>query len=658
MKLPLLPLKVTRFKLLLCLLAFVCSLLPGLEGEGASWRWINVADFHAAEVHAHIWETPFPGKGGGAGWRKWGYSSQAEFQSKMLDRDIKTFSRLYDDYGGEVLVIPGDTNGGHWYLKPYRDGLRSVYPDLTDEEVIRVASHLCYGGLRNATAAAGYDRLIVAVGDHEIGDNPWRKGSDVAKLVPEFRAGHADVFNEEAVVDPEDATNPRLWTYGPNAFTSKRLFNDPIGAVSSRPLGTTYEETSFAWQYKNVLFVTVDIFRQDGSDIILGEEGTVVGDIEGEHMAWFKEVLAEAKTIPSIKHIVVQAHLPIIYPVRKYASSGMMVEHNDKSTFLQAMREGGVDLYIAGEVHSNTVTLDDESELVQWVCRGNNTSNFSTVDVTDDELIVRTWKNKGSTAEDILLGTLVIDKSGPGPRQVATTGLLTAIDPKGLNIHYTFDEAVSADSILTGIAPPESSGTKCKKAFVNTGTSVLGLSSIGPMSHDHPRTLSLWIKTTSADRQILVNTTSFWGKTAEFFNLSLNGGHFELALRKNKVKTTTGKSINDGEWHHVAAVVPAKGSKLDDVQLYVDGVPQTAFDTIGGNSPVNTAQANWMGIGVLLSKSGFQLDKEMGMTAFDGLIDDFALWTRALSAEDVAALHAGGASGKNAFDMETEFSQK
>ncbi|MEX0326392.1 MAG: LamG-like jellyroll fold domain-containing protein [Puniceicoccaceae bacterium] len=672
------------FRVLLAVLPLISAGSPLGASAEAPWRWINVADFHAAEVHAHIWETPFPGKGGGAGWRKWGYSSQVEFQTAMLDRDIETFSRLKEDYGGEVLVIPGDTNGGHWYLKPYRDGLRSVYPDLTDEEVIRKASHLCYGGLRNATAVAGFEHLIVAVGDHEIGDNPWRAGSDVARLVPEFRAGHADVFNEAPVVDPDEPDNPRLWNYGPNAFTANRLFDDPIGTVLSRPLGTTYEETSFAWQYKNVLFVTVDIFRQDGPDIPLGEEGTVVGEIEGRHMEWFKAVLAEAKTIPSIKHIIVQAHLPIIYPVRKYASSGMMVDRNDQSAFLQAMREGGVDLYLAGEVHSNTVTLDDQSELVQWVCRGNNTSNFSTVDVSDDKLLVRTWKNKGRKADDILLGTLSIDKSGTGPRTVETTGLLTAINPKGLNLHYTFDELVDADSILTGIAPPEVSGAKCQKAFVNTGEftaeytawtkatetgpgvtgnavrmvpgkSVLGLSSIGPVSHDHPRTISLWIKTDSDERQILFNTTSFWGKTAEFFNLSLNDGHLEIALRKGKVKSATSEKINDGKWHHVAAVVPSRGAILDDVRLYIDGSLAGETKSTGGSSVVNTAQANWMGIGVLLSKSGYKLDKEMGMKAFDGWIDDFALWTRALSPAEVAALHAGAVDGKNAFDMEQTF---
>ncbi|HSH10086.1 MAG TPA: sulfatase-like hydrolase/transferase, partial [Oceanipulchritudo sp.] len=366
------------------------------------------------------------------------------------------------------------------------------------------------------------------------------------------------------------------------------------------------------------------------------------------------------------------------------ASSGMLVDRNEESAFLEAMRAGGVDLYIAGEVHSNTVTLDSGSELVQWVSRGNGTTNFSTVDVTDDKLLVHTWKNLNGAGEDILLGTLVIDKSGPGPRRIETTGLLKAIDPKGLNLHYTFDEPVAANSILTGIADPEVSGTACNRAYANTGEfsaeytawakgtgeadgvlgsavqltpgkSVLGLSSMGPLSQDRPRTVAMWLRTTSPDRQILFNTTSFWGKGRDFFNLSLNNGRLEVVLMQDKVKAATGIRINDGDWHHVAVVVPFKGATLDDVQLYVDGVRQDEVDTIGGTSPIKTGQANWIGIGVILSRSSFKLEEEMGMAAFTGALDDFALWTRALTAAEIAALKDGARAGRNAADMEREF---
>lgn len=669
------------------LLLMASCILFGCDAEPPTdtWRWINLADWHAGEKHTSVWEQDFSGKRAKKGWNSKGYDSRVAYQDAMRDTDIDIISRIRKDYGGELIVIPGDTNSGHWYDTTFRAALRSVYPGLSDEEVVRQASHLCYGGLRNAFAEGGYPLMIVAVGDHEIGDNPWMPGNAVTPLVPEFRAGFADVFNEAPVVDPKDPANPRLWTYESNAATSNRLSTDPIGTVPSRPLGTDYEETSFARQYRNVLFVTVDVFRQDDFVTRLGEEGTIVGDCEGAHLQWFRDVLAEAADIASIKHIIVQSHLPVIYPVRKYASSGMMMEHTTDSPFMQAMRDGNVDLYLAGEVHSNTVTLDPESDLVQWVCRGNSATNFSTVDVADDKLKIQTWKNEGDATSDILLGTLIIDKSGGGDAVITTTGLLKPIDPEGLNVHYSFDSIVAEESILTGIADSRVSNTNCGMAFENlgefsneytawtrntsvgnglikgcvemtSGKSVLGVSSMGPVSHGHRRTIGMWIRTTSSKRQILFNTTSFWGKSREFFNLSLNNGKFEVMLSKGKMKVARGSTINDGSWHHVAATVPAQGATLDDVKLYIDGVLQTNVKTLGGSSTINTAQANWMGIGILLAQSGFKLDEQLGMTDYEGGLDDFALWTRALSDAETRAVVRGAVTRDyNASEMEQLF---
>ncbi len=660
------------------LLVFIL-LSAGLRAE-APWRWMNLADWHAAEKHTQVWST------GSSGWATKGYSSLQEYQDAMRDADLATIGRVKQDYGGEVMVVPGDTNNGHWDTASFRSSLRTAYPGLTNAEVVRQAAHLCFGGMRNAFTEAGYPLMVVAVGDHEIGDNPWPVGNSVTPMVPHFRAGHADVFNETPVVDPGDPTNPRLWTYEANAGTSNRLFTDPIGAVPSRPIGTPYEETSFAWQYKNVLFITVDLFRQDNFTTQLGEEGTVVGDCEGAHLQWFQNVLAAAAGESSIKHIVVLTHLPAIYPVRKYASSGMMVDNTINSAFFAAMRNGGVDLYLAGEVHSNTVTIDPDpgSDLVQWVARGNGATNFSSVDVEDDRLTITTWKNGGSAPDDILLGSLSIDKSGPGDAVITSSGLLTAINPTGLILHYPFEQQVAEDSILTGAAGRTVDATACDLAFENlgefsneytawttstavgpgrignavqltAGPSVLGLTSIGPMSHSHPRTIGMWVQTTSSNRQILLNSTTFWGDR-QFFNLSLDNGKFEVVLGSGKSRVANSPVLNDGAWHHVAATVPALGSTLNAVNLYIDGILQTDLTTSGGGTAVNTAQANWMGLGILLADSTFKLDTQLGMTDFAGSLDDLGLWTRALGDVETRALFEGaGARGYDASDMEKLF---
>jgi len=47
-------------------------------------------------------------------------------------------------------------------------------------------------------------------------------------------------------------------------------------------------------------------------------------------------------------------HTPIVGPVRKWSSSGMMLDKGTKSTLWQAMKRHNVDLYLCGEVHAIT----------------------------------------------------------------------------------------------------------------------------------------------------------------------------------------------------------------------------------------------------------------------------------------------------------------
>ena len=667
------------------LLGAVCCSLSAKRQE--SWRWINLPDWHAAEKHVQVWEKSAKGLKT-RGWGQKGYGSLKDYQDAMRDEDIALIARIQKDYGGELMVIPGDTQGGHWERAAFRKSMRSVYPDLSDEEVIIKASHLCYGAMRNAFAEAGYPTILVAVGDHEIGDNPWAANSEVAKMVPVFRAGHADVFNEEPIVERGDLDEPRSWSYAANRTKGERQFDAPIGSVPSRPLGTIYEETSFAWQYKNVLFITVDVFRQNSHGERLGKEGSVTGDVAGTHLQWFKDVLAAAAEVKSIKHIIVQSHLPVLYPVRKYASSGMLLDGDMGSAFWQAMREGGVVLYLAGEVHSNTVTIDPKSDLVQWVARGVGATNFSTVDVTDEKLIVQTWKNKDrhDFDEDRLLGKLIIDKSDSETR-ITTSGLLEAINPDGLMLHYDFDSIVEAGSVLTGVAVPRVNDRACPKAVPNKGAlsneytvwadqietcmgrigkgvallpghSILGLSSMGPMVGNRERTIAMWVRSDSPKRQILLNTTSFWG-SGEFFNLSIANGHLELVLSESQQKITKYSGLADGKWHHLVAIVPRNGASLSDSKLYIDGKLQAVASVDNGQKTIQTSQANWMGLGILLKQSKIKLDEVFGMSPLHGALDDFALWTRALTDAQVAQLYAGALNGKNASQMEQIFqSQK
>ena len=163
------------------------------------------------------------------------------------------------------------------------------------------------------------------------------------------------------------------------------LFDDQIGEVSSRPLGTVFENTSFAYKHKNALFVTVDAFEQIDSPFIdrsdgVGGEGVVTCTVRGDHLRWFENVLKEARKDDTIKHIFVQAHLPIVQPVRKVRCSGQFIDYGEDSEFWRFMNTYGVDVYFAGEVHANTATKSNDSNLVQIVSRGNMFNNFIKVE--------------------------------------------------------------------------------------------------------------------------------------------------------------------------------------------------------------------------------------------------------------------------------------
>lgn len=607
------------------------------------WRFINIPDYHKSE----------------------GLAINSDVREGRIEEMKAGFVEMYKAHGGELITIPGDIVSGHWYEKKYVDKFNSRpgYANYSASEVVETSAKLAYEGLWGLIHDAGYENLLVAVGDHEIGDNPWGKNSEVVKHIETFREGFAKVFTKDA--------------QGQSRFTEK------IGNALPRPVGTKYEHTSNAYQYKNILFITLDMFRYEAKDQILGKEGVVTGDITGKHFEWLESVLKEAQEIASIKHIVVQSHLPIIYPVRKYASSGMLVDDSESERILNLFRTYNVDLYLAGEVHMNTVTKDSKSDLIQFVGRGNDLSNRSTVDVENDKLSITTYHKNGE-----VLGTLIIDK-GSKQTEIAGTGLLTPIDPKGLQIHWSFDELLiqkayknSVDGTFPkrGKHTPLMKNIKNPQAFLNDGsfeydysliagnvsvakgiignavkmdaTSKLFVLPIGPLDAGYERTISCWVRTKNSGRQLVFNSGSFWTKKGQFFNLSLNEGEVEVSLRPELVAHTKGAKVNDGNWHQVAVVLPKKNGKLKDIQFYVDGHEILKKEATQPEVKINTSQANWMSVAVDISPYKTNLAKTMDMVSYQGLLDDFCIWTRSLTAKEIMHSYIQGLKGVSALELE------
>jgi len=199
----------------------------------------------------------------------------------------------------DFVLVPGDMVMGRW--------------DRGDSSVTYYAD-IYYPHWKARMEAHGLG-FYVAVGDHELGDNPWRP--DKAALVPEFK----------------------------RAF--QKHFNIP-GNGPANMLGTTYYFT-----HKNCLFISVDVFEPDST------EG-YAAKVSGKQIRWLENVFEKHK---DIRHKVVMGHVPVITPVRKLTSSCITLREGKNSDFWKTLKRYDADLYLCGEVHD--VTSHADSSIVQ-----------------------------------------------------------------------------------------------------------------------------------------------------------------------------------------------------------------------------------------------------------------------------------------------------
>lgn len=612
-------------------------LLQNTARAEEQWRFILLADWHAAEIY--VQPNIFPA---------------------MAEENLAALKMLNENYGGELILKPGDSNRGHWDTPQF---IESFNPELTPAEAILQAGELCYTGMVNAFNEAGYSKILMAVGDHEVGDNPWPPGTAVSRHQGEFRKAFADVFNS----DPE---------------TGRFLYDKPIGQAPSRPLGTKYENTSFAYQYKNILFVTVDAFHQEHPDKQIGPQGSVTGTVVGKHLAWLDHVLSEARKDTSIKHVLVQSHLPVLQPVRRVNSSGMLMDGEMESDFWKTMRKHNVDIYFAGEVHSNTVTKDPKSDLIQVVTRGRWLANFATVDVTDDEIDLTLYNQispKASEGKFEEYGKLVIDKSS-GKKTFRDEGEFTFLDRQAPMIHFDFEENFAMkDRIVLGFSlrqggnPYKSEvvigGVTCDRSIPNRGAfgrnydaqngnielaegprgkagvfnskSRMAVYGAGPYSYGNVVSYALWMKTSSEDDMVLINTGRGTLKRG-LMNLNLRDAKPELLMGDDARLAAKSRKLNDGKWHHIAMSMPTKDCKLSELQFYVDGRPVES-EVVGKDNPINVSMVNKVSVGGGghnngTSSYGKVLQANFGVKPFTGSLDEVSVWARALTAEEVAEL--------------------
>jgi hypothetical protein len=148
----------------------------------------------------------------------------------------------------------------------------------------------------------------------------------------------------------------------------------------------------------------------------------------------------------------------------------------------------------------------------------------------------------------------------------------------------------------------------------------------GGISGNAARTVEAWVNTTAncnptngGVQQVITD----WGSNSQGGRFTMNvlwADAIRLEVNGNGVSGTI--PINDGNWHHVAAVYDP--SAPNPVSLYVDG----SLDAAGSLTvSVNTGTDFDLRIGKRIE----------GIPMFDGMIDEVRVWNTALSQSAIAA---------------------
>lgn len=111
------------------------------------WDFLVMTDWHGAELYSR---SPVIGEPGEAD--TW-YKTQ-----RLSLQDI------HKQYGGDLVILPGDTNGGKWYSDEWRE---KFSPQGSPEHTVLKAGTNCYKTVKNLFSQSGYDKILVAIGDRK-----------------------------------------------------------------------------------------------------------------------------------------------------------------------------------------------------------------------------------------------------------------------------------------------------------------------------------------------------------------------------------------------------------------------------------------------------------------------------------------------------------
>lgn len=355
----------------------------------SKYQFLSAPDFMNADL-ADVSGAPLYRKGQPNSMNKSYQTAQSFLLNTMKSENIKD------------VYVAGDLVEGHWGRDDSNTG--TFGPVRTNDQkrkaVLR-AGDLYYTKWINRFKVRGMN-VYPAVGDDDIGDNPWTKNKN------EYLT-----FKYKNIETWRQSFHKELLT---NKWGNPRFKNHPKGQAA---------KTAYAVRPNpNVQLITVDVFKRG----VTNGRADVVAKLDKDQQAWFNKVLAKANK-DGVKWIIVQGHTPVVGPVRQSHSSGMMYKGGRNSDFWKSMVKHKVDLYLCGEVHDVTAHhVDGVTQISHGGLITQAGFNYMIGDINGDTINLTVKQFTGK-----------VDRSG----------LLWQTSPRRLPLGVTYDPVPLLDGTMT-----------------------------------------------------------------------------------------------------------------------------------------------------------------------------------------------------------------
>lgn len=225
-------------------------------------------------------------------------------------------------------------------------------------------------------------------------------------------------------------------------------------------------------------------------------------------------------------------------------------------------------------------------------------------------------------------------QTGAGTKQNVLSTLITSPLQKGLVGYWAFDgKDVNATQVLdksgsdnhgAKVGSVSAAKGKLGQAMKFNGASDCVILNSTITLGNGNWTVSTWVKTSTGGT---VMSNSSGGPVTNEMGVAGDGRIFYSNYDGGWNSNFGTAAINDGIWHHLTWV----NFSNQTMNMYVDGKLEAggfgSFTTNGG--PVNSIGKAWE-----------------GHTAIDGYLDEFRVYSRALSAKEIKQLYSGSAGGK------------